>query len=380
MKILLTGTRSPVTPDLVRAFASCGHDVHAADSLRFDSGARGLAGKGLAGFTLLTAPNTDFDRFASDAEALVDRLRPDLIIPLCEDIFHWTRLAARLAKGRDWPLFAPSLDLIMRLHSKQAFIDMAGGLGLNVPQTQRLVRDEVGKDGTSFVFKPEYSRFGEEALVRPHQTPALRPTDNPWVKQAWIDGEDLSFHVLAVQGQMTAFSAYTSHWRTRGGASYSFDPVDETVATELEAMARRLVTGLKLHGQFGCDLRRDLNGRYWLIECNPRATSGLHLLAHDPEALSAAFVSADAPLLKMSNRSACFGPAMCLFGLPSAVMSGRLQVWWQDLSRARDVTKGQRLAVLSDSLRIMLRGLLGGQSLAAALTADIECNRDVLCP
>ncbi len=375
MKILLTGTRSPVALDLAQAFARCGHDVHAADSLRFD-----FAAKALAEFTLLAAPNSDFDRFASEAEALVDRLRPDLVVPLCEDIFHWTRLETRLAGSRDWPLFAPPLDLLMRLHSKQAFIDMAGALGLNVPQTRRLTQDDVGKDGTPFVFKPEYSRFGEAALVRPQKAPGLRPADNPWVRQTWIDGEDLSFHVLAVHGQITAFSAYTSRWRTRGGASYYFDPVDDAAAAELQAMARRLVTGLKLHGQFGCDLRRDAQGRYWFIECNPRATSGLHLLAHDPEALSAAFFRAAELPLRMARTSACFGPAMCLFGLPSALMSGRLPAWRRDLARARDVTKGQRLAVLGDGLRVMLRGLPRGQSLAAALTADIECNGALPCP
>jgi len=150
MKVLLTGTRSPVTLDLVRAFTSCGHEVHAADSLRFDFGARGLSS-----FTLITAPNERFDRFAVDAQNLVNRLKPDLIVPLCEDIFHWVLVG----ESQGWPLFAPPLERLMLLHSKYAFIELARTLGLNVPETSRFLADDGANPG-GYIFKPEYSRFG----------------------------------------------------------------------------------------------------------------------------------------------------------------------------------------------------------------------------
>jgi len=188
----------------------------------------------------------------------------------------------------------------------------------------------------------------------------------------------MSFHALAIGGTLTAFSAYRSRWRTRGGSSYFFEPVEQATAAHLQTIALHLVEGLGLHGQFGWDLRLAPDGGYWLIECNPRATSGLHLLSHDPEALSAAFYRIG-PVLQMSPQPACFGPAMCLFGLPSAMASGQLPVWRRDIARARDVIEGQRLAVLRDGFRMMLRGLPRGQSLAAGLTADIECNRDLTC-
>lgn len=368
MKILLTGTRSPVTLDLVRAFTSCGHEVHGADSLRFEFSARALSS-----FTLIAAPNTHYDVFAADAQNLIDRLKPDLIVPLCEDVFHWTRLGS----GQGWPLFAPPLERLMTLHSKYEFIELAKSLGLNVPETRRFLHHDDA-DPSRYVFKPEYSRFGEQALIRPNRAPVSRTAENPWVRQAWVDGEDVSFHALSVNGTLTAFSAYRSRWRNRGGASYYFEPVDSVTAAHLHTIARQLVEGLGLHGQLGCDLRIDPNGDYWLIECNPRATSGLHLLSHDPQALSAAFLGAGS-VLQMSRQPACFGPAMCLFGLPVAVSSGQLPAWSRDLKRARDVIEGQRFAVLSDGLRMFVRGLLRGQSLAAVLTADIECNRDLTC-
>ena len=61
MKILLTGTRSPVTCDLARAFATCGHEVHGIDSV---NGA--VARPVLASFTVCAAPARQFDLFAAE--------------------------------------------------------------------------------------------------------------------------------------------------------------------------------------------------------------------------------------------------------------------------------------------------------------------------
>jgi len=366
MNILLTGTRSPVTSDLALALAACGHQVHGIDSVDGS-----VARPGLRSFTRCAAPAQQFDRFAHDARAAIDRLAPDLIIPLCEDIFHWRR-----ASTPDWPLFAPDMGVLMQLHSKFAFIALAQSLGLPAPKTQRL-DGPTGRPET-YVFKPEFSRFGVGVRIKPRQVPQGAPARNPWLRQDWIDGEDLSAHAIARDGQLRALAVYRSAWRAKGGASYHFDPVEPGIAQTVEGMMAALASALDLTGQFGCDLRRDRDGQLWLIECNPRATSGLHLLADDPEGLSAAFTDSGAALLR-AGTAACLGPAMWLCGLPQAVATGRLGQWRYDLDRSRDVLSGRGWAAAADALAFKARAVRHGQSVQAAMTADIACDRDLTC-
>lgn len=366
MKILLTGTRSPVTRDLALAFAACGHQVHGIDSVD-GSVARPV----LDSFTRCAAPVQQFDRFADDARTVVDRLKPDLIIPLCEDIFHWRR-----ASTPDWPLFAPDMSVLMRLHSKFAFIGLAQSLGLPAPETQRL--DGPTARPEAWVFKPEFSRFGVSVRIKPRQAPQEAPPGNPWLRQDWIDGEDLSAHAIAHDGQLHALAVYRSAWRAKGGASYHADPVEPEIAQAVEAMMAALVSALNLNGQLGCDLRRARDGQLWLIECNPRATSGLHLLAHDPEGLSVAFTGGGTGVLR-ARAPACLGPAMWLYGLPRAIATGRLGQWRHDLERSRDVLAGRGWAATTDAMAFSARAMLQGQSLEAAMTADIACDWDLTC-
>ncbi|ESQ85270.1 hypothetical protein AEAC466_06035 [Asticcacaulis sp. AC466] len=351
-RILLTGIRAPVAVDLAKVLRHQGHTVFGADVLR--SAAFGDSAH-------YRSPVRDPSGFRSDALSLVDRLAPDLIIPLCEDIFHWAKL--------DVPLFGPDCPTLMRLHSKLTFSRLAADLGLKVPHTER-TRDWA----RDCVFKPEFSRFGTRVLIRPEAGPASDDPQNPWVRQAFVAGEDVCFYAIARQGTLRAFSAYRSSWRTRGGASYHFDPVHEPRLVE---MAARLARALNLTGQLACDLRQDADGEMWLIECNPRATSGLHLLTHDPAGLAAAFVGGrdDRPLVMTGAEPACIGLAMAVFGWPAALTHGRMAQWATDNRCARDVLAGVRCAAALDSVRHSIGAARAGQGLAAYLTTDIECNR-----
>ena len=370
MRILLTGTRAPVALDLARAFRACGHDVHGADTWPVAV----MAGE-LDSFTACPSPRFRPDAFVRDAEALMARLKPDLVVPLCEEVFYW----AQISGPHGWPLFAPDLTTLMRLHSKFAFIELAQSLGLSVPKTQRLQKDSEIRGANQSVFKPEFSRFGSRVLIGPKALELSHDPANPWLQQTLIPGEDVCFHAIARKGQIRAFSAYRSAWRTSGGASYYFDPVDENLNQQLMIIAATLAQSLDLTGQIACDLRLDVEGRPWLIECNPRATSGLHLLAHDPERLTAAFLTDAADLHLTDGRPACIGPAMRLSGWPRAVRDGRLGPWRRDMARARDVFSGTGHRAYTGAASLIVRAALAGRSLSDFLTADFECNRDLTC-
>ncbi|WP_443747856.1 ATP-grasp domain-containing protein [Asticcacaulis solisilvae] len=361
-RIVITGARAPVTRDVAHALADAGHKVHLADVFRTRTAGR-------FSWHAYAAPVQEPARFASDVAGLNASLQPDLIIPLCEEVFH-------LASLPGLPLFAPDIKTLLRLHSKMDFIQWAQSLGLDAPHT-RPAGPGGADNAASSVFKPEFSRFGAHCLIRP--TPEavrklVHAPSNPWLRQDFIAGDDLCFHAIARQGRVRAFAAYRSDWRTSGGASYYFEPLPDPLSQRLLAIAETLAEAGRITGQIACDVRHDADDRLWLIECNPRGTSGLHLLAHNPAALAKAFLSDGDTVLTGVDRPVCLGPAMRLFGWPKALGSGRIPQWQRDFGRARDALSGCAWGATMDSLLHGLRAAARGKTLPQVLTEDIEYN------
>ncbi len=361
-RILITGARAPVARDLAGALSAAGHDVHLADVFRTRTA-------GPFPWHAYAAPVQQPAHFARDIAEINIDLKPDLIVPLCEEVFHLAGISGLL-------LFAPDRDTLLRLHSKFDFNTWVRGLGLDAPETRRASPGDAGLAATS-VFKPEFSRFGARCLVRPAPEVVAglaHDPGNPWLRQDYVAGDDLCFHAVARGGRIRAFAAYRSDWRTKGGASYYFQPLSPGLSRRLLDIAETLVAAGQLTGQIACDVRHDAGDRLWLIECNPRGTSGLHLLAHGPDALAEAFLSDEGDVLMGSDQPVCLGPAMGLLGLAEAVGKDRLEAWRQDVGRARDALQGAAFAALTDHAVHGLRALIRRRRLDQLLTEDIEYN------
>ena len=224
-RILIAGARAPVALDLARSLQVAGHEVHLADV---------FAPRILRGFSRHTyaAPVDTPDAFSADVTRLNAGLAPDLIIPLCEEVFH----LARVARDRPLPLYAPAFEMLMRLHSKLAFNAWARGLGLDAPLTERASLPVDPAVVEASVFKAEYSRFGVQCHIRkiPQEYKKKRKNVSiSWLRQDYISGDDLCFYALAQRGRLTAFAAYRSDWRTKGGASYHFQPLNPALSARL---------------------------------------------------------------------------------------------------------------------------------------------------
>jgi len=323
------------------------------------------------------------ETFATDIDGLLDILKPALVVPICEEVFHLAALAQR-RPALAAVLFAPPFQTLRTLHSKRLFAQACARIGLPVPETWVLSdpTDLISlPPASTLVFKPEYSRFGVDALIQPgpERVATLAISrQRPWVAQRHVAGNEMSFYAIAKAGRLTAFSAYDSTWRERGGASYAFAAPDARATDALRALALALAADIVRDGQFACDVIFDTEGQPWLLECNPRATSGVHLFARDP-ALARAF-SGGASCVEPSDPPFLYlGPAFGLFGLPAALRAGGLAGWRTLRRDGRDVigAPGDRLPLagaLIDSLAFALDAIVSRRSLAAAMTADIEWN------
>lgn len=380
--VLITGARAPVALDLARSFAAAGFDAHLADSL---PSALANASSAPAAVHRYAPPRLHRQGFRRDLAALVGRLDPLLIVPTCEEVFHLAAAAA--AQGFADRVFAPPLETLRRLHAKSGFAALCRDLGLRAPAT-RLVENREALDAFApaadrLVFKPDFSRAGDRTLVRP--TPAalarVQPTPaDPWCVQDAIEGREVCFYGVVQGGALVAFSAYAPRWQTPGGAGYVFEPLDPPLTAQLRDIARQLAEPVVRIGQFACDAIVDAGGQPWLIECNPRATSGVHLFARGGDLARAMLHGAPCepqPGLRYLS------PALAFFGLPHALASGRLPALLADAGAGEDVigAPGDRLPAVGaavDGLAFQLGALLGGRSLADQMTRDMCWNGEAL--
>lgn len=138
------------------------------------------------------------------------------------------------------------------------------------------------------------------------------PLTNSWLAQTYIQGAEFASYSIAQQGQLVAHNCYQascraqakkqanehankqvneqanqpnhfSHASQQTGASLDFQCVDVPPVAEF---VTALVAKLGYTGQLGFDFIKDAAGVYWVLECNPRATSGIHLLACDNQFLA----------------------------------------------------------------------------------------------
>jgi predicted ATP-grasp superfamily ATP-dependent carboligase len=334
----VTGGRAPVALELARLFAAGGDTVFVADSAPHFLA---RSSKWIAGAFEVPSPRQSPRAFANAIAASVTRERINAIVPTCEEVFYLARFAGQLGNLTD--LFCPSLDVLRSLHDKWSFSRLAGALGVEVPATWLLQSAadlaRLPLSAEELVFKPVYSRFAVHTLVRPAQAAVqrLRPTsDQPWVAQRFVAGRELCTYAVARAGRLTAHAVYAPTWRAGKSSSFYFSPVD---CPAIEQFTSRLVGKLGLTGQIGFDFIAAPDGTVHVLECNPRATSGVHLF-DAADGLGAAFGIEPLPtgvIRPGTRRPRKVASAMLLIGLPQAWRYGRLRQWLADYRRARDV-------------------------------------------
>lgn len=273
MRILITGARAPVAVDWARIALRSGHDVIMADSLRFPLG-RFL--QGIDAYERLPAPKQQTQAYRDALRRVIEQQRINLIIPTCEEVFYLAQARDTLANGAHWLL--PQTRLLQTLHHKQQSTELLRDfVDIHIPHT-RLLTDIADIDYQSdTVLKPVYSRFGSQ-VIRSPQPACLNSrqlnANQPWVQQEKIHGEALCNYGLYQHGHLIAQQAYRPRYCLNQSAATYFQPCEHPA---LPRFMRQFGERFQYHGQVAFDfIERD--GRLYFIECNPRATSGLHLL------------------------------------------------------------------------------------------------------
>ncbi|MEP7358972.1 MAG: carbamoylphosphate synthase large subunit [Anaerolineales bacterium] len=336
--ILLTGGRAPAALELARLFRAAGHTVFMAESVRWPLA---WPSRAVRRNHRVPAPNADPAGYIRALLNIVRRERIDLLVPTCEELFYVARGHAALSA--ECVVLAEPLERLRPLHNKWLFAQKAAGYGLPVPATTLLtspadLRAAMGSDGREMVLKPVYSRFAARTLVRPSAREAahvIPSAAEPWVAQDFITGWQICTYSLARAGRVLAHTAYPAELTAGQGAALVFRHIEHPAACE---WVRAFVARENFNGQIAFDFIETGSGELFALECNPRATSGVHLLAANPR-FAGAFFDSPPELVTppCAGRPAMLAAAMLLVALPAVRSFTALRAWARAFAAARDV-------------------------------------------
>lgn len=382
--ILLTGGRAAATIELARLFHRAGHRVVVAESFvaPLSDWSRAVDAR-----YRVPRPLQEPAAFVASLIDIVRREAVDLIVPTCEEVFHVA--AARDELSLHCDVYCESRARLRQVHSKYEFVQRAKEAGVAVPTTQRVaergaLEELVARRGLGLVLKPEFSRFGTNTIIRPASAAQTRDLDvddaHAWVAQDFVQGTPLCSWAAAHKGELRAYSAYRVT-QTAGGAAITFQHTPHPGARE---WTERFVRHVGFTGQIAFDFieQPSSKGGEWGevvgIECNPRATSGVHLFRDDAR-LADAFLNAEGEALAPGDGRFMLALPMFTHGLGSVRSWESLRSWARTFRKSRSVLfdggdPGPFLLQGLSFAELAGRALAGGVDLLSASTLDIEWN------
>ena len=332
--VLLTLGRLPKALELARALHGAGARVLVADPFE-----RHLTGSSRAveRSFVVTAPAVDPGRYLDELRGIVVRQGVDIVQPVSEEIMHVADLRGTLPSRCALRAMPPAA--LHAVHDKGRFVDVCTAAGVRAPQTHRLGAREAQALAAAcdVVVKPVASCSGRgvEFVAR---GAALPPRAEACVVQQRIDGQLLSTFSIARAGELLQTVVYRGAVM-QGTVAVCFERIDPSPAV-LDWVSQ-FVSHTRFDGFVSFDLIVDASGAVFGIECNPRATSGIHFVAPQDLAQAVLDPSFSGPMQFRPERlQQQFYP--CLTETQKSMFSRRFMRNLRCLRAARDVTWDRR--------------------------------------
>lgn len=326
--ILVTGSRAPGALEICRFLNSLGHRVFTADSVAWELSRFSRSSKK---FYKIPSPRFHPKEFTETLREIITRENITILIPTCEEIFHISKYKNLFPAHLQ--ILCEDIQLLARLHHKGEFIKWASELGLAVPKTVTVCASRLPMVGSElrkmlprsceFVVKPSYTRFSSEVLISKEgviDESKLEKigTTRDLVVQDFMRGCQVCTYSLVRNGQLVAHSSYRSIHTAGLGATIHFE---EAYQAQAKTWVENFVSQVNFSGQIAFDFIELEDHSVVPIECNPRLTSGIHLLA--PKDIEK-WISPNKSLnsrdeISASPRSSMLGLAMLIYGILNIV-------------------------------------------------------------
>lgn len=269
--VLLTLGRLPVSLELARAFAAEGWRVVVVDSMQWHLC---RASNAVSQCIKVPSPKKAPKAYESALLSVVKEQQIDCVVPVSEEAAYVTKLKNRLPAHVQ--LVAVAHEQWLNLHDKHIAMQQCKQAGLAVPDTQLLSeRLALEKQASqSLVIKKRLTAAGTGLqFVEPPAPLPILENPNDWVVQPRLYGDELCVFSVYNNGSCQLQTAYKA-LLVDGTVSVAFERCDlpSSLSTWLQHFGD--VTGY--HGMASFDFMQNAHGEWCALECNPRATSGLH--------------------------------------------------------------------------------------------------------
>jgi hypothetical protein len=267
--ILISGARAPIALEMARSFKGAGHNVIMIDCLHLTIARWSNC---VNKYFVIPSPRFDNLGFVEKIKEIIRTEKVDHFIPTCEEaIFVAEHLEFFTCK-----VWTVEHKLILELHNKLKFAQRYQDQFL-IPKTIKLNDFSDWTNSVKYVFKPICSRFASSIFIRKQLSNTFfKENDkNRWIAQECIEGKELCIYSIWDEGRLKAYTAYHPLYRAGKGAGVFFEPIKNELVYEY---VKTMGSQIKYTGQLCFDVILDINQRPYFIECNPRGTSGAHLI------------------------------------------------------------------------------------------------------
>ncbi len=359
MKILITCPRAPVTIEWIRIFNKNRHEVILVDSVSFPIAKYYNNTK----FIQVPSPRLAFEEYKEAMSKLIKEV--DWVISNCEDIFYLIHV--RDSIKTDTFFFMPPSDLLFTMHHKFEFFSKLNS-HVKFPETKLITKKTQISLDKNKILKPVFSRFGRSVILDINSQ-SIAPIEissvYPWVEQERIEGKSICNYALLLDGEVLAHVAYEPMYMLNGAAATYFKAYEDE---RLDNFIKQFAKDNNYTGQVAFDFIDDGDDLY-VLECNPRATSGLHIMSEGLAFVNNTF-SYDKKYEKNAYR---VGSALyAMFGVHS-LLKGELKTLQKDYNSSVDVMKGVPLyGQILYVLAMVFRAIRHRKSITEASTFDME--------
>jgi hypothetical protein len=262
--VLLTLGRLPKALDVARSFGAAGWRVVVAEPYGWTLTS---ASRSVAAARKLPPPSAGKAEYLSALAAVVAEEEVDFIIPVSEETMHVAHLPGPIRR------FTMPAEEVLRAYHKRSFVELAAGLGLAVPETHDLASEGAAALAAraDFITKPVHSCSGRGVrFFNAGEAPPVETVET--ILQARVHGQVISSCAIVQGGHVVGNALYRGA-QFSGSVAIAFERIEHEAT---EAWIADFAAGTGWTGFLSFDFILDAGGQPWGIECNPRATSGLH--------------------------------------------------------------------------------------------------------
>jgi hypothetical protein len=274
-KILITGARAPSSLELARILSKS-NTIYVADSLYFPLARFSFS---VQKFFYLKKPIINIQEYKDQLIKIIKENNIEILIPTCEEAFFISKIKDELSKY--CYVFVDEIDKMKKIHSKIEVFEIINKDLIKAPKTTVVDLQEAKLIDSDNIIKIEYSRFGNGVFKDKNKITKI-DAHNRYLKQEKINGIEYSTYTIAKEGKVIETVIYNSIYRIKDSSGVFFESVEHSPINDFieDFISRNNYTG-----QIGFDII-ERNNEIYLIDANPRATSGIHFLSGNLDLLN----------------------------------------------------------------------------------------------